>query len=656
MKAIVSDIVLNAGASNFTIGAFTPVVGSIPRTEPHSIRSFHKRLFSGLLIAVFCFLLVYPIQVVKGLPAENAPVAYAAFFDAALPEQLAKEHIAGAAVSVVQGNEIVFAKGYGYADLAAQIPVEAEKTLFFIGSDGKLFTWTAVMQLAGQGKLDLHADVNQYLDFEIPATFPEPITLHHLMTHTTGFEEDFNSLLLDDPRNLLPLREHLVRYLPARVYPPGSVMAYSNYGTALAGYIVERVSGQTYETYLNEQLLQPLGMARSFVGNSLPDAFAEDLSKGYTYGNGRYHPLDFEWTAAVPCAPVRTTVTDLSRFMIAHLNGGCVDGNCILSEDMVEQMHSSQFTHHPQMRSMAYGFLDSQFNGQRVLWHMGESARFVTLLALIPEQSLGLVVTYNTPPVDGRAILFRFLDAFFPDHRPALDVQPLEDWTDRARIFNGMYVPARSAHTTAQIAVRYTEAVAVEIEQGRVTFAGWNYVETEPGLFRQVDGDRVLAFKQDAEGKRWLFAGPLAYFQVPWYETPILVFPLIGVSLLIFITSWIAGLVITLRRNTYPRSERAAWWLAAGLGLFDVALLGWLFSVLLALADRYVYHQNIVTAISALSWITLPWTLAVIWIAARAWLHRKWTLAHRIHYTLVALTAAAFVWLLWSLNVLGGRL
>ncbi|MBI4928459.1 MAG: beta-lactamase family protein [Anaerolineae bacterium] len=601
-------------------------------------------------------MLVYPVQAATGTTSQPAPADLAAFFDAQLPEQLAQEHIAGATVAVVQGSELVFARGYGYADLEKQIPVQANETLFFIGSDGKLFTWTAVMQLAGQGKLDLHADVNQYLDFEIPGTFPEPITLHHLMTHTAGFEEDFNSLLLDDPRNLLPLRDHLLRNMPTRVYPPGTVSAYSNYGTALAGYIIERVSGQSYEAYLSENLLQPLGMTHSFVGNALPGQFVTDLSKGYSYNNGRYQPLDFEWTAAVPCAPVRTTVTDLSRFMIAHLNGGCVDGSCIMPTEWVDQIHSPQFSHHPQMSSMAYGFLDMRFNGQRVLWHMGESARFTTILALIPDQNLGLVVSYNTPPADGRMILQRFMDTFFPDTRPPLDAQPLVDWADRAKTFNGMYVPARSAHTTAQIAVRYTQAIEVEIEQGRLTFAGWDYRETEPGLFRQVDGDRVLAFKQDADGKRWLVAGPLAFFQVPWFETPILVFPLIGVSLFVFLTSWIAGLVITLRHKTHPIAERRAWWLAAGLSLFDVALLGWFFSVLLTLADRFVYHQRMVTIISVLSWLTIPWTLTVIGITVSAWRHEKWALSRRIHYTLVALSTAAFVWLLWSLNVLGGNL
>lgn len=613
------------------------------------------RVLASILLAMILTSGLHPLPVTAAATAARASADFQAFFDAAIAEQMANAHIAGATVAVVQGDEIAFAKGYGYANLAEQVPVQADRTLFFIGSDGKLFTWTAVMQLAGQGKLDLQADVNQYLDFEIPVTFTEPITLHHLMTHTSGFEEEFNSLLLDNPLDILPLRDHLLRHMPSRVYRPGTVSAYSNYGTALAGYIIERVSGQPFNAYLTENLLAPLGMNRSFVGNALPEAFASDISKGYSYDNGRYQPLDFEWTSAVPCAPVRTTITDLSRFMIAHLNGGCVDGNCILTREMVEQMHRPQFRHHPQMHSMAYGFLDMQFNGQRVLWHLGESARFTTLVALIPEQNLGLAVSYNTP-ADARAVLLRFMDAFFPDARTPRNPPLLADWADRARIFNGMYVPARSAHTTAQIVVRYKDAVMLEIEQGQAAFGGWDYVETEPGVFHQVDGDRVLALQEGADGTRWLFAGPLAYFQVPWYETPILLFPLIGVGLFVFLTAWVTAPVIALRRKTHPGSERAAWWLAAGLGFFDVVLIGWLFSVLLALADRFVYHQNTVTALSILSWGTIPWTLVVLGFAVRAWLGRQWKTGHRIHYTLIALMAVAFVWLLWNLHLIGGRL
>ena len=151
---------------------------------------------------------------------------------------MANEHLVSATAAVVQGDALLFAQGYGYADLEAARPVEADRTLFYIGSDGKLFTWTAIMQLVEQGELDLHADVNAYLDFEIPESFAEPITVHHLMTHTAGFEEQLEALFVADETHVLPLREFLVRTMPQRVYPPGTIFAYSNYGTALAGYII----------------------------------------------------------------------------------------------------------------------------------------------------------------------------------------------------------------------------------------------------------------------------------------------------------------------------------------------------------------------------------------------------------------------------------
>ena len=251
------------------------------------------------------------------------------FFDDLIPEQLREGHVAGATVSVVQNGRPVFAKGYGYADLEQREPVVADETLFYPGSAGKLFTWTAVMQLVEEGKLDLDADVNRYLDLDVPDTHAEPITTSDLMTHTAGFEEEFSALFVAERQDVLPMREFLIRNMPERVYPPGEYFAYSNYGTALAGYIVERVSGMPYEQYVEENVLGPLGMENSSAGQPLPDRLAADLSKGYRY-DGTYDPSDFEWLAATPAAPVRATATDMSRFMLAHLQNGSYDGGRIL--------------------------------------------------------------------------------------------------------------------------------------------------------------------------------------------------------------------------------------------------------------------------------------------------------------------------------------
>src|SRR5215212_4075043 len=233
-----------------------------------------------------------------GSPARNEPTASSqqqgptdraemeAFMDKELGKEMKKRQIAGAAVSVVKDGKLFFAKGYGDADLEKSIPVDPERTNFRIGSTAKLFTWTAVMQLAEQGKLDLNEDINTYLDFRIPDTYPQPITLKHLMTHTAGFEDRYYERLAKDPNDLLPPREWLISHMPARVRPPGDIAAYSSYGTSLAGYIVARVSGEPYDQYIQEHILNPLGMVHTTARSSMPPDIRAHTSVGYIYEDG----------------------------------------------------------------------------------------------------------------------------------------------------------------------------------------------------------------------------------------------------------------------------------------------------------------------------------------------------------------------------------
>src|ERR687897_2060176 len=270
------------------------------------------------------------------------PAELEAFLDEELGREMEKHHIAGAAVSVVKDGELFLAKGYGDADLENKIPVDPEQTVFRIGSVGKLFTWTAVMQLVEQGKLDLDADINDYLDFRIPDTYPQPITLKDLMTHTPGFESLYYERLAKDPNDLLPPREWLISHMPARVRPPGEVAAYSDYGAALAGYIVARVSGEPYDQYIQDHILNPLGMvhstARSYttVRWSMPPDMRAHTSKGYVYEDGAFRVFpgtsergqttlkfaDMGQPALVPAGDMHASATDMARFMIAQLRDG----------------------------------------------------------------------------------------------------------------------------------------------------------------------------------------------------------------------------------------------------------------------------------------------------------------------------------------------
>src|SRR5438105_11065507 len=203
-------------------------------------------------------------------PAQMTPADLEAFFDGLIPLQTQRDDIAGAVVCVVRDGQVLFAKGYGYQDAEHKTPVTPD-TLFRPGSISKLFTWTAVMQLAEQRKLDLDRDVNTYLDYKIPDAFGQPITLRNLMTHTPGFEETVKDLIQPDARRLTPLAAYMKNHIPARIFPPGTIPAYSNYGAGLAGYIVERVSGVAFDQYVKQAIFDPLKMPHSSFQQPLPD-------------------------------------------------------------------------------------------------------------------------------------------------------------------------------------------------------------------------------------------------------------------------------------------------------------------------------------------------------------------------------------------------
>ena len=228
------------------------------------------------------------------------------FLDGVIGTFLLDKHIAGATVSVVKDGALFFAKGYGYADVEKRQPVDPERTLFRIGSVSKLFTWTAVMQLVEQGKLDLHTDINQYLDFQIPDTYPEPITLTHVLTHTPGFEEDGRELITTDSAKAMG--PWLESHMPERVRPPGVYSSYSNWATAAAGYIVGRQAGTSWDEYIEANILAPLGMTHTTGRQPLPEHLSADMSQGYRWKGGRYQPEKWEiitgWWRTLPAGEV----------------------------------------------------------------------------------------------------------------------------------------------------------------------------------------------------------------------------------------------------------------------------------------------------------------------------------------------------------------
>src|SRR5829696_3247092 len=527
------------------------------------------------------------------------PAELEAFLDKLLGREMEQHHIAGAAVSVVKDGELFFAKGYGAADLENGIPVDPERTIFRIGSVTKLFTWTAVMQLAEQGKLNLDEDINTYLDFRIPDTYPQPITLKHLMTHTAELEDLYFERLAKDPNELVPPREWLVSHMPARVRPPGDVAAYSSYGTSLAGYIVARVSGEPCDQYIQEHILNPLGMVHTTSKSPIPPDLRAHASVGYTHEDGAFKAFpdysDMGQPALVPAGDMQSSATDMARFMIAHLqNGRYSDANIaearILNKSTMQQMHTTLYTPDPRLLGTAYGFFDFSDNGQRTIGHSGGSDPIYSLLLLLPDQNLGVFVVYNSE--GGKDLVNQHLGfqrAFF-DHyyrAPAVEpIQPPADFAKRAGRFEGTYRitgGAPGSYTTLEkvaVLFRFSTVTISDSGDGTLLFTTpWferRFVEVEPLYFRQVDGPFGILFSEDAQGRiTHMFTDytPMfAFEKLRWYETPGFNMALALGCVLVFVSMIPVVLIRFIRdrrlsgdRKPASRGARVAYWIIVGI-------------------------------------------------------------------------------------------
>ena len=608
------------------------------------------------------------------------PAEMKAFLDEELGREMEKYHIAGAAVSVVKDGQLFFAKGYGYADLENKIPVDPEQTIFRIGSVGKLFTWTAVMQLVEQGKLDLDEDINDYLDFRIPDTYPQPITLKHLMTHTSGFDDRLLESLVSDADDQVSTREWLISNMPARARPPGDIASYSNYNAMLAGYIVAQVSGQPYDQYIQEHILNPLDMVHSTAQSPMPPDLRAHSSVGYTYEDGDFqaYPNYTAQPAVLPSGAHQASVTDMARFMIAHLQDGRYsDANIaearILNESTMQQMHSTVYTPDPRLLGTAYGFFDFSDNGQRTIGHSGYIPPMYSLLLLLPDQNLGVFVAYNS---EGGGELTNqhlgFQRAFFDHYYPAPAVEsikPPADFAERAGRFEGSYRMTQGSHTTLEKVAGLFGAVEIsDSGDGTLLLATpWferRFVEVEPLYFRQVDGPFGIVFREDDQGRITHmftdFTPMFAFERLKWYGTPGFNRALALGCVLMFL-SMIPVILIRFIRNRRPsgdrkpasRGARAAYWIIVGISvlnlLFVIGTVLWgptnpLFGV--SIIYKIVLGAGVLGAVL---------TVGALVYSVLAWKNSYWGIAARVHYTLVTVAAVAFVWFLNYWNLLGWR-
>lgn len=432
-----------------------------------------------------------------------------AFLDGFVPVQLQRDDIAGAVVCVVKDGKVVLEKGYGFADMAKRTPVIPDATLFRPGSISKTFTWTAVMQLEQQGKIYLNRDIEDNLDFRIRAWFGVPVTMKDLMTHTPGFEESYKDLFVANASDVRPLGQYLKSHLPREIFPPGTTPAYSNYGAALAGYVVQRLSGTPFDDYIEKNILQPLGMAHTTFRQPLPANLAPLMSQGYDRASGG--PKGFEYVQAWPAGSLSTTADDMSRWMIAHLQDGAYEKTQILKPETAELMHSRAWTNMPAMNGGDYGFYEMSRNGRRVIGHGGDTQWFHSLMALMLDDHVGFFVSYNSAGKGDdsgpEALWEHFVDRYFPYEPPAI-TWVANSAADIRKIVGTYWSSRRSQTNVAAVSALLDQPKVTANSDGTISMDGMtdaagnklHLAEIAPMLFRQIHGQAQLGFVRGING------------------------------------------------------------------------------------------------------------------------------------------------------------
>lgn len=575
------------------------------------------------------------------------------WLDGFMPYALAQGDIAGAVVTVVADGEILFSQGYGYADIETRTPIDPETTLFRPGSISKLVTWTAVMQLVEDGRIDLDADLNTYLDFEITGV-ERPITMRHLLTHTPGWGEQVRGLIMNDPERLQPLGDYVRDNIPAAVYPAGEIPAYSNYGTALAGYVVERVSGQSFDDYLDEHIFAPLGMERSSLRQPLPAHLEDLMSSGYMRASGA-DARPFEIVTPAPAGSMSASGNDMGRFMIAHLNGG--EG--LFSPETAEAMHTTANRVLPSVNSMLLGFYEQNRNGHRIIGHGGDTTLFHSNLHLYMDHGVGLYVSMNSSGQGGatsriRQSLFEgFTDRYFPVE--AENLPALETAEEHGRMLVGNYVISRRAHRNfvAATALLGQPSVSMnadhEISLSILTDASGTplrFREVEPFVWQQVNGVERLSARIGDDGEVEMFSAAffspfMMFVPVEWWRNGAVLLPLAGfagAALLLTVLFWPVRAIVRWRfKRPFALSGRQALaYRLSNLGALATLLHlgGWLWLITHVMSDFTRLDGRMDGMIVVLQFLAvLPvaallialWNAFVVWTGGASWFAKLWS-------------------------------
>jgi CubicO group peptidase (beta-lactamase class C family) len=614
----------------------------------------------------------FPPQDITGFAAPDS-IMLEAFMDGMIQSKMNDKNIAGAAVSIIHDGRFLLKKGYGYADLANRVPVSPDSTIFRIGSISKLFTWMAVMQYVEQGEIDLDADINTYLEaFQIHESYSDPVTMRSIMSHTAGFEDKLIHLFVKDPADMKPLDQILREQMPKRVRPPLKHASYSNHGTGLASYIIELLSNQSFEEYVEEQFFTPLQMNYSTFRQPLPDKLYDQLSKGYAMESGQLTEKYFEFIPLAGAGGASSTALDMAHLMMALMDGSCFEEQCIMEAETLEKMKTPVLYHAEDVNPALHGFMDISMNGIRILGHSGDTFWFHSLLAIFPEHDLGLFLTFNSEGGGGTYfdILEQFTNRFFPDTRPLFTPVELEEgYLER---FTGQYKFNRHSHNDISKMISIFSLTTVSINGGKLRLdmpamfgePATHWIPIDSTRFRSENSNKIIAFEQRDDGRiEHMYFGGLAILaldKLDGFWSPSLH---TGISLLTILISLfmlvIWPFIYLARRNyEFKDNDPSHLPLMAKLSGFATSLCLILFYTLFAIGMS-AGQEVIIDIPAAIQFglifplLAIVFLLGMIWQSWQLWKLKRSVFINRFFYSLGTLIFIAAIWQLHFWNLLG---
>lgn len=413
--------------------------------------------------------------------------------------------LAGMAVGIIQGEKLIYSKGFGLAEVQQEKAI-ATDTVFRIGSISKIFTSVALMQLWEQGKFQLDEPVNEYLKaYKVQHRDPNapPVTFRHLLTHTSGIGEVRGITDLARPvlglgakldKPIPTLKEYYAKGLTPEVYP-GTKWAYSNHAFATLGQLVEDISAEPFSEYTIRHVFEPLGMTHTDY--LLSDRVRDQLAQGYAFNRGKFKAIDYLEIVVTGAGSIFSSVNDMSRYVVALLNGGKNEFGSILQPETLQLMMQPQYQLDPHLSAMGLAFFLDDFESHRIVSHGGGWPGFTSWMLIAPDDSLGIVVFSNTSSLAPYGIAQDLL-------RQLLDVPASAEQLPRPDILAsphlwpqlcGCYTSEKGLNTNARIWMSLGGAVEVFVKDNRLQMRALIGYLSKPVILYPIDSNEPLAFQ-----------------------------------------------------------------------------------------------------------------------------------------------------------------